>query len=664
MSGSSNTAGNYLEQLDGLAAQIAGFSDPYDHDNFDVLLQRVAGVVCEADKSGTPALDEVVEKADAILDAGIKWAYSDGDYDFLPSYAHSASDAPVVQDPFQSVGYGTALSFINYWNQFMRSDGTEEVPQSARDRVLPQPWTESYRPHPKATRLSRFREGVVPSSTATTPRAQMIYQARCEVSADEFPSPINAAIAEDSSALAIIAQGGWKHREPVLGIYLLEDQRRSSEAGAEGGNPDDESDDGDDEDASSGFRSITVDPGLTLVAHTLTMDTPRRLVFIADSQRIKSFSWSNEVAFGGWTPARGENVHTLRSRGFRGPIAVLPGGRVARAGKGSVALWNVDELETHEHGRVGKGRISLEDVWRDNDNEEIERSVGSAPSTTAAFADAQFAPSVWHLHSPTGHLLCAEDSREASRYGCYAVDLEQGGKKVTRFIGHGGGIQCFSTSTGDARVFATGCSDGYARLFDTRRPLPVMTFDAGRRSEFCLAVELIHPDGISTVFTGGDRSQSIKMWDVRARATVYELATGNNAVEALAWDDKRSTLYAATECPNMDRNGYTHNYRPAKIPRWAERDPDVPRTGMFGMSTSEDEEEGEEEDEDEYDSLEDDDGEHYWPKDAYHSERHYGYAYDAGEHMLLRYHFKQAPDSKILPDYGRAGPGSDDGYSW
>lgn len=54
---------------------------------------------------------------------------------------------------------------------------------------------------------------------------------------------------------------------------------------------------------------------------------------------------------------------------------------------------------------------------------------------------------------------------------------------------------------------------------------------------------------------GGDSSQCIKIWDIRACASVYELATGNNAVNSMAWDASNNTLYASTECPNMDRQG-------------------------------------------------------------------------------------------------------------
>ena len=62
---------------------------------------------------------------------------------------------------------------------------------------------------------------------------------------------------------------------------------------------------------------------------------------------------------------------------------------------------------------------------------------------------------------------------------------------MARYIGHGGVMGDFSVSGGDSHVFLTGCSDGFARLFDVRRLLPVC---ASR--EACNAVALGHPDGI------------------------------------------------------------------------------------------------------------------------------------------------------------------------
>ncbi|KAI1797004.1 hypothetical protein LXA43DRAFT_1079300 [Ganoderma leucocontextum] len=640
---------SYHERLDALAARIAEYSDSAQHDPFVQLLKDVATVVREADVSGAPDLADIVQNAGEIYNSAINWAYDAGDFDFLPSYAH-APDAPPVGDPLHRFGFGAgpAVELLNILNEMYQSRGSAPI---QREEFIPPPWTQSQHPHPKSTRLSRFRDNVVPSATDMTPFARTIYQARCEVTSDTIACPVTAAIASDSSALAIAGQGGWKHRDPVLSIYLLD------EGSADQGGGDDE--DGADTYQKQLWRFMSVEPGLSEVAYQIAMDTPHKLALIADSHRIKTFYWgrANEVKFKGWGPSRGNNVHTLASGRYSGPIAVLPNRRIARAGKGGFALWNVEELATHRGGkRVGKGKLNTEGSWRDNDMDEIEGSVGSAPTTTVKFAagDETFAPATWHLHEPRGRMLVGENGRESHAYGCYMIDLEEGGKKMTRYLGHGGNaIEAFSTSPGDPNVFATAGADGYARLYDIRHPLPVITIDAGKRSEFCTSVEFIHPDGIPTLFTGGDRSQSVRCWDIRARAVVYELGTGNNRVSAFNWDAKRSALYATTECDYMDRNGYTHDYRHARIPRWAQLYPeDVAGPGSNDGDVDMEDEDGY--DDDEYDSMDDDDDEHNWPKDAYHNESFFGYAYDAGEHVLLRYGFKEDPNAKELPEYGQA----------
>ncbi|KAI0351720.1 hypothetical protein OH77DRAFT_1429291 [Trametes cingulata] len=625
----------YLERLDRLDKLLGGFKPHGAQDVFLDLLKSITAVVREADEAGDPELPTVVERAGDLFDKAINWAYTDGHFDFVPSYAHSI-DSPPVKDSLSVEtrrAKQAAAHFVAAFEKMFFGSASNE-PIAVPETHLSKSWTDTPHPHPKTTRLSRFRAGITTSATDATPTAQMIYQARCEVAADTTPCPVDAAIAADGSALAIIQQGGWKHREPILTIYLLADQQNAPSA---------------DRDAAEihsygGFHSMVLEPGLSQVATEVAMDTPRRLALVADSHRVKTFSWGDgDVAFNGWTPARGKNVHTVKSAGYDGPLAALPGGRVARAGKGGAALWNLDELETHKGGkRVGRGKFDAEHTWRENDG-DIELSTGSAPSSTVAFAQTTLVPAAWHFHEPTGHMLCGESGHKSKKYGCYAVDLEHGGKTAARYVGHGGNVIAFSSSAGDPHVFATACGDGYARLFDVRHPLPVMTLDSGKSSEFCLTVQLIHPDGIPTVFTGSDRYQAVKTWDVRARSLVYELGTGNTSVRALSWDAQHTTLYATTECDYMDRLGYTHGYRAAHIPGWAKKVP---------------EEEPERTEEDEYDEDEDDwDGEHCWPERAPHEERYFGYAYDAGEHVLLRYQFKEDPDPTVLPDYGRASMG-------
>lgn len=132
------------------------------------------------------------------------------------------------------------------------------------------------------------------------------------------------------------------------------------------------------------------------------------------------------------------------------------------------------------------------------------------------------------------------------------------------------------------------------------------------------------------------------MWDVRARTPVYELATGNNQVNSLAWDSDRNCLYAATECWYQDRYGYHHDYRISK--RWQT----------------------------EYLDKDDRESDIAWPKQAWHDEYYFGYAFDAGEHRICqsfwsfdrrtitdiksldRYAFKEDPDRSKMPEYGSA----------
>ncbi|KAG8730493.1 hypothetical protein FRC12_020235 [Ceratobasidium sp. 428] len=218
---------------------------------------------------------------------------------------------------------------------------------------------------------------------------------------------------------------------------------------------------------------------------------------------------------------------------------------------------------------------------------------------------------------------------KTSRSGCATIDVEHGGTILARYLGHGGSVTDFSVSRGDPQVFATSCSDGFARLFDSRTPLPVLTFDACQNTECCYAVVLAHPDSIPTLFTATGVAQQIKVWDIRARTPVYELATGNNRVQSLAWDPTRNHLYAATECSYQDWMGYRHDYEYTESgKRWTPESEDRrPKS---------------------------------WPENAWHLENHFDYMFDAGDHRIYRYAYKEDPDVSVLPEYGDAQPGECD----
>lgn len=137
-------------------------------------------------------------------------------------------------------------------------------------------------------------------------------------------------------------------------------------------------------------------------------------------------------------------------------------------------------------------------------------------------------------------------------------------------------------------------------------------------------------DYATALFTGGSKTERIQMWDIRARRTVYELATGNNAVASMAWDKHRSTLWAATECEYMDRNGTRHEYRKARIRR--DGTENLNNADAEGFSDGGSDEDSDEEEEEGY--LDEDEHDCCWPNHAYHGEDYFGYTFDAGDHRI------------------------------
>jgi hypothetical protein len=139
----------------------------------------------------------------------------------------------------------------------------------------------------------------------------------------------------------------------------------------------------------------------------------------------------------------------------------------------------------------------------------------------------------------------------------------------------------------------------------------------------------------TAVFTGAEAKEHIKMWDIRARAAVYELSTGNNAVVGMAWDSQHNSLYAATECRYMDRMGNSLEYRRAKVPADQRENHNHNQSQHDGDEDEDDEDGDEDEDvDDEDDDEDDDDYPQCWPKKAYHGEDFFGYMFDAGEHRI------------------------------
>ncbi|KAH9945027.1 uncharacterized protein BXZ73DRAFT_38972 [Epithele typhae] len=617
---------SWLKILDRLDLHLRAYEDEGISDEADPkprckrftrALEDVCTVVRDAERKGCSDLPQLVEKAQQVLSDALRYAYSEeSGFSSLSSFAHS-EDEPLVEDALDYAGSDILDAFMSLYRLMHPGASAPKLPAFAK---MPS-WVKSPHPHPLTTRLSRFRGGFSPSASSATPLAHTIYQARAQLTVDSIASaPSDMSISSGGSILALSIGSGWKARDPHLQYYLLGEQSKDY------------------------LQSADMETGLSSVADFIVTDESRKLVFLADPDRVKSFSFAPNPATGK-TPRHLPTVHTLDSeRAFNGPILVLPNGRLARTAHGRAAIWNLDELETQ-----------------------------SVPTTSMSFGEDDLTPSVLHLHQPTQHVLYGTHDEAGGRFACAMVDMEAGGRRITRFLGHGGDVERISTDEGSPNLFVTASNDGYARIFDVRHPLPVLTFSVEQQRQACADVVLVHPNGVPTLFTGGARSHQVKLWDIRAEECVYELSTGNNEVTGLAWDSARSSLFVATECTYVDRMGTRLDYRRARVPHWASwkavnaefktyREA-VKRGEVIPESTGQNEypdvyddylSDGDGSEETELEDEEDDVDEEYsadmrWPKRTFHKENFFGYAYDAGEHVLFRWQYKDLPDISQLP---------------
>lgn len=526
-SAKSASASEFAYRLDTLNTQLRAFlaseqarngddedrEDPEEdrsqpHSRFLTIMGAICSVVRDAAAAKASDLDSIIVDVDHLFNEVMSLSYQDLDmFDFAPSFAHS-DQFPLIEDTGKPLFGGkpsVCSAFQSWLIPALRSRRYDEIDtlfevhdkrvyvyssfypthefflnisivgQPGADLSgLPKPaapWSTTKRPHPKSTRLSRFRDFTAWTPDSSTPIAMAVYEARCEITSLDINAPVQMTLSSGGSCLAVTGTGGWKQRSPMLSYFLL--------------NKNDEP------------ESHFLQPGLADIAYHSTIDEQRKLILVADSSRIKSYAWG---ALNG-----GENfedplpTHTMDTNKFEGPLVMLSNDRLIRAGRGSAGVWNIDTLPTH--GPTGRARVGskiknseLEDTWRD-DPESIERSRGVPATTTLTFEDSTLSPGTWHPHpSSQGVMLCTGDLLQ--QMSCLALDLEHGGKILTRYLGHGGDIEDFSTSTADSNVFATAASDSFARLFDIRQPLPVMTFNAQNRDGACSAVQLAHPDGI------------------------------------------------------------------------------------------------------------------------------------------------------------------------
>ncbi|KAJ6506465.1 hypothetical protein DFH09DRAFT_1334813 [Mycena vulgaris] len=232
-------------------------------------------------------------------------------------------------------------------------------------------------------------------------------QTRCAIFSD--PSPLPSAIAISQSCLMLPCLTGWKSRIPALHYYLLDDTENE------------------DFPLATRKAAATLDETYDDPASAFGIDEVNKRIFVADLRCVKSFTWAD--AQSGEVFEVELPMHTLSTPDHSGPLSVFAPGRILRAGTGSVAFWNLNEVE-------------------------------SPPTTVIPLADPKLSPSACQIHpNLSGNMLCAPTVGHCYRdYACVSLDLDSA-KTAARYLGHAGAITAFSMSEADPSVFLTAATD-------------------------------------------------------------------------------------------------------------------------------------------------------------------------------------------------------------
>ena len=168
---------------------------------------------------------------------------------------------------------------------------------------------------PHSTPLARFQKTRLPISESVSSELRAVLEARCEVDTEDTVAPVT--LVATTSVLAELGCRGWKNRDPYLKLFRFEHKSQDG----------------------SWLRSLGhLSPGLSGIATTMVIDNTRKLVYVADDDRIKSFEWDYEEEDGGLSL-----VHTMDSYRSGGPLGLIDGGaRLLRAGMGRLQIWDVN----------------------------------------------------------------------------------------------------------------------------------------------------------------------------------------------------------------------------------------------------------------------------------------------------------------------------------
>ncbi|KAI0058824.1 hypothetical protein BV25DRAFT_1918935 [Artomyces pyxidatus] len=477
----------------------------------------------------------------------------------------------------RNIGYAATiklLAIIND-NKASETDDLADVYEQLGGDVV-HPYDPTSKPSPYSSPLARFRPNRTSVSKNMPSTLQTFIEARCEITSKDLPVPLRLQATENIIAVL----GAMDSHNPSLHVFKTDCEE-----------------DGD----IFNQHALSVDVGLCDLALNLHLDRARNLVYVADKDRVKSYRWTvgdqNQ-------PSSSTPVHTLKTRGFSGPLLLKDGGfKFIRAGSTGIAVWDIDTIATHGatgNKIVGK-KIKPEDLKSARDGGKLELSQGTGPSHRIDASDlSNIKEWIEHPNDARKMLVTYE-----MQYGLSCVDLETH-RTVARYVGHGAFIGDLATSRCDPHCFITAAGDSIVRMYDARLPTPVLAIEHSSDSINSALYE--HVGAHPFVIIGGSKSEQIKVWDVRAKVPLYELSTGNNQVTTLAWDDQRQTLELPPNFP---------------IPPAEMKERNDPNRGRD------------------------------WPERAFHAKGSFGVPLDSVSHRVYRYQFRDNANPDIVPSSGK-----------
>ncbi|KAF7323593.1 WD40 repeat-containing protein [Mycena kentingensis (nom. inval.)] len=516
-------------------------------------------------------LDELLAAASDFQDEVIDYEYGGGwdepgrGLDFIPIACKN-----IVKEPRQG-----KLDLPSDANKFLHEFKGLLARVLSFNEFLPQraeydPTTRPSEAH--TSPLARFHPHRVASAT---PELTALTEARCEITSTDSAAPLALAISQNDVASLLGATG--RDGISTLSIQPISLSQNAADA-----------------------VTVDIDAHFEGVPYAMCLDGQRSLAWLGDQDRVKAYRWTlpeNADSKGSVQP-----LHTFASKGYGGAMFLRnAGGRIFRSGTCGMAIWDLASL-------AAASGTTASNVGRGKGKKKAKQDGGSPPTTTVEAKALSEIVTMDDHPDGSGNILAihrSEETRRCTRVS--AVDLETH-KIAARFLGHSADVNCIATSKElrDPTGFVTAASDGGVRFYDTRLPTPQFAIDHGEEKIYTAVYE--HIGGHPFIIFGAHKSQQIQVWDVRGRAALYQLSTGNNAVRDLAWDAPSQSLFAATEFSNGLR-GY----------RWA----------------------GSEEEQ------------FLWPKMAWHGENEFGVPFDAGNHRIIRYKFKSDANPNVVPASGR-----------